>query len=169
MRSFQHSFVNNILWLENSLIRSLSFDSRGKRGVIYRSNFYSRFAEAECSERLQSPTTSPGFKSGLPVVLPHCLLLQRLSGWARGIGLIADRHCNGMVPHWGGNLSTWRAPVLAKELFYSSNARGLNFYVCLGMGRLARRRQMKTAWSLQQAGGGWQESPCWLGLCCPKE
>lgn len=46
---------------------------------------------------------------------------------------------------------TW---ILAKELFYSSDARGLNFYVSSVQGWPGQRRQIKIAWSLESAGVG---------------
>lgn len=160
MRSFQDSFVNNILWLGNILMRPLWSDSRNNPGVIYWSDFYSHFAEAEifraCKVSKYS-TTSPDFKSGITVVLPRFLRLQRLSRWANGIGLITDGHWNGMVPHREGNLSTRTAQCLlspspakgypGQGVILSIKCQRVEFYVSLGLEWLARRRQLKIAWN----------------------
>lgn len=96
-------------------------------------------------------------------LLPSSPLQQRLTRWASGRGLIINGHWSGTGAHRGElSIDSWMSlessprckRIPAKELFYSSAARGLNFYVSLVQGWPGQRRQIKIAWSLESAGVG---------------
>lgn len=67
-----------------------------------------------------------------------------------------------------GSFSSQKS-ILAKELFYLSDARRLNFLCKLNTGLAGQKKANKNWWSLESAEGGWQESPCRPGLCCMRE
>lgn len=132
-----------------------------------------------CKALREAVTWSPDSHPGIFVILlPSSLLQQRLTRWASGRGLITDGHWNGTRAH-RGELSTdsWvsleSSPrckrILAKELFYSSDARGLNFYVSSVQGWPGQRRQIKIASSLKLTGVGGSVSLLTWPLVQPHE
>lgn len=102
----------------------------------------------------------------------------RLARCANGTGLITDGHWDGTVPHWG-NLSTQTAGCLLNPPPMQANSgqgvmlfircQRVEFLCKLNTGLASQKQANKNCMKFGVGWGGWQMSPCWLGLCSTKE